>query len=142
MTAATDQLVTAHAFSALRLLAAQSDGKAANHRQVCPSAGASIWEQLERRNLVSCDGLAVEITPAGWLEIEQRAGRLPHRAAESLDVIGGARPTTDVRSREVKGYYDDRDGTTTSFYYTSDDLRKIADGLNVAAGWLDARSGK
>ena len=59
----------------------------------------------------------------------------------AMEALGNATPTANAQHKMVKGcVIDFEDGGTHKLYWTSDDLRDIAFGLNSMANWLDTRS--
>ena len=61
------------------------------------------------------------------------------RAFELMRDLGNFGPTVNVKDRMVKGYtHVDGEGAKT--YWTSDDLRAIAEACVYVAGWLDDRA--
>lgn len=54
--------------------------------------------------------------------------------------LGNFGPTVTAAHRMVKGYMSDDGGGSASVYYTSGDLRLMAQACNEVAEWLDERA--
>ncbi len=54
---------------------------------------------------------------------------------DAMKLLGEAGPTVHPQNREVKGYVEGGKA-----YFSSDDLRAIAKGMNEVADWLDERA--
>ena len=67
-------------------------------------------------------------------------GKLPTNALDVMKELGNFGPTVNAAHREVKGYMLDDEGDGVSRYWSSDDLRNIANGCNDVAEWLDQRA--
>lgn len=65
---------------------------------------------------------------------------LSPNARRVMRELGGFGPITDDSQRTVKGYTYDEDGIGCKTYYTSGDLRGIADACLDVADWLDNRA--
>lgn len=65
---------------------------------------------------------------------------LSPKARRVMRELGGFGPVTDASRRTVKGYTYDEDGIGCKTYYTSDDLREIAEACLEVADWLDDRA--
>lgn len=66
--------------------------------------------------------------------------KLPTNALDVMKELGNFGPTVNAMQREVKGYMLDDEGDGVSRYWTSDDLRNIANVCNEVADWLDQRA--
>ncbi len=62
-------------------------------------------------------------------------------AKEALRLLGNFTPTIHAPDRWVKGYVEGEEGAEKA-YYSADDLRRFATGLNDAANWLDTRAAR
>jgi len=63
---------------------------------------------------------------------------LPERALETMKLLGDFRPLTDLTKKEVKGYmWDSEEYGTYKKYFSSNQLREMAEDLNLVAQWLD-----
>lgn len=56
-------------------------------------------------------------------------------AQDAMHLLGDAGPTVHPQNREIKGYVDDE-----KTYFSSQDLRELAEGLIEVAAWLDERA--
>lgn len=96
------------------------------------------WTWQQAVNAGRAQGLreAKEATKREFCDWE----KLPTNALDVMNELGNFGPTVNAAHREVKGYMLDDEGDGVSRYWSSDDLRNIANGCNDVAAWLDQRA--
>jgi hypothetical protein len=62
-------------------------------------------------------------------------------ARRAMKELGNFGPTVSVDDRLVKGYtFDDESGRCVKTYFSPEDLREMAAGMDEVADWLDKRA--
>jgi hypothetical protein len=65
---------------------------------------------------------------------------LTESARNTMKELGNFGPTVNIENREVKGYTLDAEGDAGKTYWSSQDLRLMAQDFVEVADWLDKRA--